>query len=374
MPLVVNRADGVPDTYALRHAIVSLRSPGLSASAIKSHLSGVAVGLTFLDSRNVDLMTRLGAGLFLNTDELSAFGQRCTSRLDGKGAVVRRFAQIRYDGFIKYLIWRFEAILHRASSEDRNMLKLDLSSFRSRAASQRPKGYSAAQESERLGLLPAQRDRLLEIIDPNSKLNPFAKKGRNRNAAIILTAYHLALRAGELAGLQRIDYQNQRQDTAMIAIHRRLNNPEDRRVDPARAKTKERVLPVSGEVRSALDRWVKDRADRAIWPNAHRCHYLFTNDKGHEIGLRGVRKIFERLRQVYPDLEGLCQHVLRHDANDRFQEASEKFGWDPQEARSDQLYMNGWATNSTMPERYTRRSTQNRTSARLLKMQEEDQR
>lgn len=373
MPLVINRASGIPDTYVLRHAIVSLRSPGLSASAIKSNLTGVAVGLTFLDDRTIDLMARLGAGLFLSTDELSAFAQRCTTRLDTKGAVVRRFAQIRYDGFIKYLTWRFEAILHRASSKDRNMLKLDLSSFQLRAASQRPKGRVAAQEMERLGLLPAQRDLLLEVIDPNSNRNPFAKKGRVRNAAIVLIAYHLALRAGELAGLQRIDYQNKKPGTAMIAIHRRLNNPEDRRVEPARAKTKERVLPVSGELRSALDCWVEDRANRAVWPNAHRCHYLFTNGKGHEIELRGVRKIFERLRQVYPELRGLCQHVLRHDANDRFQEASDQFGWDPQEARSDQLYMNGWAINSKMPERYTRRSTQNRTSARLLKMQEKDQ-
>ena len=59
MPLVINRASGIPDTYVLRHAIVSLRSPGLSASAIKSNLTGVAVGLTFLDDRNIDLMARL---------------------------------------------------------------------------------------------------------------------------------------------------------------------------------------------------------------------------------------------------------------------------------------------------------------------------
>lgn len=67
-----------------------------------------------------------------------------------------------------------------------------------------------------------------------------------------------------------------------------------------------------------MDAWVKDRQDRSKYPRARKHPFLFVATNGSPITLRGARAVFERLRSVYPELGGICQHILRHDANDRW--------------------------------------------------------
>lgn len=133
MPLVVRRSTRLADTYALRYALITYRSPGLSSTSMRNALQGVALGLSFLEERKIDLMHRLGSGLFLTRDELTAFADRCLRRADGRGAVVQAYAKTRYQAFLSYLVWRFEAVLHRASRDSLSILKLDAEEFRRRS-------------------------------------------------------------------------------------------------------------------------------------------------------------------------------------------------------------------------------------------------
>lgn len=371
LPLLVARDSGIPETYVLRYTLAVLRSPGLSSNTMELHLAGVGAGLSFLHQREIDLVQRIAEGSYLLRDELSSFADRCLSRADGKGSVVAAYARHRYAAFMQYIEWRTEPVLLRSNAAQRRHLKEELKEFKTRARAQQPKGSAGAIANDRLGLTPAQRELLLEVIRPESPLNPFRPHVRSRNFAMVMLPYTLGMRAGELHGLLRRDYDNSR-NPATLMIHRRPNDKEDRRVEPARTKTRARLLEIEGEAQKALDDWLRDRSDRGRFPEARKNSRIFVNSDGEELSLRGARMVFERLRAAYPELAGFCQHVLRHDVNDRLVEQTAERGWDPEEVRADAIYVMGWSETSRMPERYAKSAIRKRANNRILDLQRSD--
>lgn len=368
MPLVVRRHARSPETYVLRYVIVAFRTPGASPTTIRNVCQGIALGLSFLEDRKIDLLERLASGLFLSRDELASYANRCLSRTDGKGAVVSQYAKRRFLDFTNYMLWRLEAVVHRANRDDRRYLNDQRKAFEARIKTQCPRGNAGAQQNDRLGLSTQQRDLLLEVIDPQSPRNPFPQKLRLRNHAIVLLHFNHGLRAGEAAGLYRSDYKNL--DTpAHVDIHVRQNNPDDRRRNPAHQKTLPRLIEVSDDTELALNKWIDHRADRSQFPEARKCRYLFTNKNGRELSLRAAMGIFERLREIYPELGPLASHVLRHDMNERWVETGEELGWNASEALEDQRYLNGWSENSSMPSVYSKSAIRRRANKRITDLQ-----
>lgn len=368
IPFVIHRDTRLPHIYALRYVLLTSRLAGASGSSSRNVCQGLAVGLSFLEDRNIDLVERLSSGRFLSRDELAAFANRCLRRADGRGAVVTHYAKTRYHDFIEFVLWRFEAILHRAKDEGRPFLTAERGQFEKRAKAQQPKARAGAEEKDRLGLTEAQRALLLEVICPESPKNPFVPKLRRRNRALIMLHYTYGLRAGELLGLYRADYKNL-ENPPQLFIHIRDNNAEDRRSQPARTKTRARLLEIGGDAQEALEIWLDHRADRADFPLSRTSRYLFVNEDGVEISQRAAMGIFERLRDVYPELSGFASHVLRHDMNDRYVEMAEKEGWDAEQVAEDQRYLNGWVEDSHQPQRYSKSAIGKRSNRRIYNMQ-----
>lgn len=368
VPLIVRRSTRLADTYALRYALITYRSPGLSSNSMRNALQGVALGLSFLEEREIDLMHRLGSGLFLNRDELTAFADRCLRKADGRGAVVKAYAKARYEAFLSYLLWRFDAVLHRASKDSLDILKLDLERFRRRTRAQKPKGRAGAQEQERMGLTPMQRELLLEVIHPDSPRNPFKPKLRKRNQALIMLHYQLGLRAGELAGLQRRDYVH-RESPAQLFVHIRDNFAGDTRLTAPRTKTRARMLLLTPSLSEILNSWLTERADRGQFPSAHKSHYIFVNENGRELSLRAARDVFLTLRSTFSELKEISSHVLRHDMNDRLVEHADENGTTDEELMADMVYINGYEDGSLTPLNYTKRSRRLRANKRILNIQ-----
>jgi len=332
---------------------------------------GVALGLSFLEERGIDLVERLASGMFLSRDELSAFSERCRLRDDKSTLVVGSYSTTRYSAFFSYLEFRLGPILFRATPQRRTEIKYDLKTFQKLVKSQKPGLNSSVAPNERLGLTPEQRALLLDVIDPNSPKNPFEVRLRVRNRAMVMLLFTFGLRAGEMMGIKRIDYDN-RSVPSTLSIHRRPNDKEELRPEPARAKTRARMFNIEGPVKVSLEEWIKDRAERGRFPAARKHGYIFTNEDGDPLTLRGARKIFERLRECYPELGRFCQHVLRHDVNDRLWEQGAKMGTDSAELRADAIQLMGWSEKSTRPEQYAKTAIRNRASKRILSLQEKD--
>lgn len=368
IPLVVQNDTREPQVLVLRYILIAYRSPGSSSATIRNVCQGIALGLSFIDHHQIDLMERLASGRLLSREELATFAHWCLTRADGQGTVVTQYAKRRFLDFVDFLLWQLEAVMHRATTKDLRFLNDQRNAFKSRSLAQCPKGNAGAAQRDRLGLTDKQRELLLEVIRPESPRNPFKTKLRRRNHAMILLHYRYGLRAGELAGLYRSDYHNL-ETPAQLYIHTRHNNLADRRVQPPRAKTRPRMLEIAGDAKIALDAWLNDRADRAEFPLARKSQYIFVNGKGREISLRAAFDIFGYLRKIYPELGPIASHVLRHDMNERWVENGEKFGWDQGQIAEDQCYVNGWAEGSTMPQVYSKTAIRNRANRRIFELQ-----
>lgn len=64
IPFVIHRDTRLPHIYALRYVLLTSRLPGASGSTSRNVCQGLAVGLSFLEGRNIDLVQRLSSGRF----------------------------------------------------------------------------------------------------------------------------------------------------------------------------------------------------------------------------------------------------------------------------------------------------------------------
>ena len=278
--------------------------------------------------------------------------------------VVGPVAASRFASFGSYVAYRTEEVATFAGIKSRQHIVASLARFERRASKVAPRASQGATGNERLGLEIDQRELLLTIIQPSDPGNPFKPKLRIRNHAMILLAYVFAWRAGEELGLKGKDYDT-RSTPATLTVHRRPGDPEETRNEPPLAKTLSRTLYVDGDTRPAMDAWIKDRQDRSKYPKARKHPYIFVATDGSPLTLRGARAVYERLGSAYPELAGITQHILRHDANDRWIEYNEAQGLDPTSSRQDQCYAMGWSSMSKMPDKYAKAAISRRSNKRM---------
>ena len=359
-----------------RFVLTALRPRGLKANTLRARVSALGLGLSFCEAREIDITVRLAKSQFLDYEELAAFADCCCRRSDGSNRPINpQFACTRFKTFADFLLWSSGPIIARINDDQLRILANSARElFKSQVQALAPYsgGSSRWVEGERLGLTPDQRDLLVKIITPGSDLNPFSEDLQFRNYAIFMLAREWGTRGGELLALKtrQIDFST---EPATLKIIRSHHDQEDPRRDQPVQKTNGRVLDLSSSLRDILRDWiVKHRADRKRFRNARKHPFLFVNKFGDPLSLRGLRRLPETIRRSFPDLAPLCAHILRHDWNDRLTERAAAEGWDLEEMARYQKYAMGWSQNSTMPERYSRRSIGKLANERILALQERD--
>jgi hypothetical protein len=367
--VVADAATGVQDTYVTRHMLAEIRPTGASSGTIKKRLEGIRIGLSWLRRRDIDIESRIATGQYLTNEELSLIAAECLRRADDTGNVVGSLATNRFSSFIRYLEFRTEEVLHFANRSHHRSIIAAKGDFRDRAGKLAPSAKAGAAPNERLGLEPELRNLFLRVIKPDDPGNPFQAKLRIRNHALLLLPFTFGLRSGEEFGLKGRDYVVKPDGTAEITIHRRPDDPDDTRQEPALTKTLARTLPVEGELRQAMDAWRAKRQDRGLFPKARKHPYLFVATDGGPLTLRSARAIYDRLRAVHPELAGVAQHVLRHDRNDRWTEEDEEIGGDPHPRGAPRLYTMGWSPLSKQPENYSKAAIRRSVQKRLTRIQ-----
>ncbi|MGU7771536.1 tyrosine-type recombinase/integrase [Burkholderia sp. MR1-5-21] len=375
LPLLVHDDPlGLPVVHTTEYCLTKLRTRSLRRSSIRQRVDALKITLHFLDSRQIDLVERAAEQNFLTLNELVALADHCRARrkpATGSSLVSATQAPVRFSTALDYIVWVSEPVIARMTDpRQRESANFGLQQFQRRARSVAPKsrGKNSHIDGERHGLQDNQRALFLRVIQPGDPDNPYSVAFQVRNRAMLLTAYKLGARSGEIRGLKKVDL-NLDSDPADLSIIPRYHDADDRRLDPAAAKTNGRILELDTELRDALDVWLEDRKVRARWPRAHRNPYVFVNRFGDAIEGRGYRQVIETLRRAHPELAPLCHHILRHDWNDRWVLMVESDGVEFEKAQAEQKYAMGWSHRSKMPQVYGKRATAKAANKRILKLQ-----
>ena len=203
----------------------------------------------------------------------------------------------------------------------------------------------------RQGLTLEEVAGLREVIRPGAKRNPFKASLQFRNYLIIELMLATGIRRGELLKIKLSHLP--RGPKVTLSIVRAPDDPEDTRRNEPRVKTLEREIPLPKWLAKALWEYARKHRKKGNHP------YLFTSNRdGSPLGLTAVNFIFRLLvKRCLPNLEGrLSPHIMRHTFNSGIQDKGMELGWDEERLKKVQKYLGGWSEQSTMADRYARRS------------------
>jgi integrase len=365
---------GLPVIPTLHYMLVRYRGRGCTLNTMDNALRAIALGLDFWADFGIDLAQRTMSRRFLSSDELVALSERCrtTESDDGVRAVDPHYAATRFNTCIDYLLWIAEPVIARITDSSLHAATIKAQElFEKRVKWHGPRTDSDRKRTpeEMPRLSPDQREFLWRAIRPGSPENPYSPKLQMRNAAMIGVMYELGSRSGEVRGLKCSDFSFEGAEV-MVAIHRRHDDVDDTRRDPALAKTRARVLPiVDPELCDWVDAWMtRHRSNRENFPEARKHPYFCVNYTGSPLGAKGLWEIVKTLERAYPELGRLFPHLFRHDWNNRWVKHNKDSGTEAADLR-DQKYAMGWSDKSTMPLLYGMSEIRNSANEKISKMQ-----
>jgi hypothetical protein len=194
--------------------------------------------------------------------------------------------------------------------------------------------------------------RCLEIIQPDSKDNPFMHS-KLRNYLIFSLLIDTGIRRGALAKLKLVDCKFHGSYDE-ITISRRPNDPSDpRRFKPSQ-KTKAHNSYVPYELMKELKGYIDNV--RVAFSAAQEHEMIFISEMntrgtaGQPLSLISINAIFAKLGNavgfhIHP-------HMLRHKWNEIFSETVERHGMSTDEAEKLRKHAMGWSRDSKMAEKY----------------------
>jgi len=114
------------------------------------------------------------------------------------------------------------------------------------------------------------------IVEPLNDYNPYTLSVRQRNYLLFKILYDTGLRAGEVLQLKIADINFSQSE---IMVRTRHDDPEDTfRKDEPNAKTLERDIPISEELRDQIRDYILK--ERRFIPNTQKHGFLFVSYKG----------------------------------------------------------------------------------------------
>ncbi|KQQ45657.1 hypothetical protein ASF58_18955 [Methylobacterium sp. Leaf125] len=366
-----------PNVYGM----VVLRERGGSSSSNEAHLRAVIIALNWAARRGIDLRVRVQSLELLTPfevadlrDTLRAVQRKPRSSKKGRakpqkvvvapGTLFNRCLMVR-----DYLSWFARAAIQRIRVDDPKILEARerLEWFEREMVANLPKPRSPDKE----GLGKAARSLFLEVIRPDSDRNPFQRRHRHRNYALLLLYYETGMRRGEALKLKGEHLMLAGGQPRVRIIRDPDDRKDTRKIEP-KVKTQPHDDEISSELARALHTWMVDhRTDADRYPGAKRTPYCFVSRRGTPLGVRTVNDMYDLLAEKVPELgTEVYPHILRHTSNDRFSEAAAELGLSDAEELQARNYKFGWKKGSKQGERYKNRHARESADRVVQRMQE----
>ena len=370
LPLVVG-PDHLP-VATPNQWMLNLRRPQVQAGTLTTEMRTIAHVYEWAMRRGINLEERFRSGNGLRPDETNALYQNLRyERTLGRRIAARRLADAnellcvagatqsaRVAITRDYLVWCLEQTLYRLDVSDTRYSPIrDRCDILRRQARDFKRDVSEARP-DRIGLDDDQRTRLLEVIHPEFKRNPFNRTVRFRNWVLIILLLTFGYRRGEVLKIYVTDV-SVRGRKPHIVVRRRPDDPNDPRANEPAVKTLGREIPLDATMSELLSRFI--HYHRSQFPNANDSPFLFMSEDGKPLSLRSVNAILERVVHKFPEFTGLLSpHVLRYTYNDMLDRTMSEAKMDANAKKAAQNYLNGWNLTSEQGVQYSRRANEER--------------
>lgn len=321
-------------------------------------------------SNNINLSTRFQRCQFLSGAEVDSLACHLqAARRSKPGAVIGRGKYNTYLGHTAdYLRWLADEVLTDANAPAIRDAITDQDN-RIRGKVSRRAGSRAAREQRILTkrLPDGAMEQLKSLFDnPFQRIYRKSDKGsRLRNVLMLRVLYETGMRRGELLGLKlRNLLESGGSGRAFLEIERNHHDEFDTRVNQPVGKTLGRTVPISPETeRQLLEEYIK--VWRAEIPGVGFSNedFIFVNHRAGRTQGRPVTKsafnsAITQLGRVFPNLQVVHPHLLRHDWNYRFSCRCDEEKWTVEDERESREILMGWKHDSPMSQLYNRRHIQ----------------
>lgn len=320
--------DLIPIYYPNLFSTFELSSRALNTQ--KKYLESIVLFEGFLEYESIDLISRLEQrpkSCYLTDFELSRFVRDAgfqKTTLEKKYAGIRTLpsafeyvgrihAQQRIEHVRDYLNFLYEKLGDQSSRESACDDLVGRINRKIKAA--RP-SWKKGKLEDMKGLNQKQRDRLLEVMHPESSENPFASTAlKLRNYIVLLLGLDLGLRRSEmlLVKINDIHWHNKK-----ISIINLEDEEIDKRPKAPQFKTHEREWVMSDDLEWALKEYVENHRTAQGGLSEARTHpFLLVShrrNEGRALSMNALDGVLNRVGVVFPELNDVHLHSLRHDA------------------------------------------------------------
>ncbi|MBK5342005.1 site-specific integrase [Pseudomonas sp. TH49] len=353
---------------------VTLEQSGRALNTQQKYLEHIGVVEDYLKHESINLIARLEerpTSRYLTDTEISRFvadAALCKSTLDKKyrglhlppaayKTVGKIHAQQRLETVRDYLKFLYDKLGDEATRD----AALDEVERRiNRKIKAAKPSWKKVRNDDMKGLTSQERNRLLEIMHPESAENPFANESlKLRNYIILLLGLDMGLRRSEMLLIKIGDIRWHSRELSVVNI-------ESEKIDPRtlapQFKTHERVLEMGDDLIFALKTYIDIYRVCKKGPSEAKNHpFLLVSHRrndGSPLSVKALDCILPRVVKATPELSHVHPHVLRHDAVftllDSMREDLDMLTPEDRTTKAQKIltYAFGWSPESNMPSLY----------------------
>lgn len=388
---------GLPDWWSSLWVIEKLRPQGGAANTIAMKLRAVLLLYRALPQVQ-DLTPRLARGEWISVREIDHLIEQMNSpaelikpftnqegddrpalkkhsrvvslenfrsklRTQQQLTVTSRTTALRLQLIREYLWWRINAQILRSRGQSKISLTVLQDEIDTYIESKTTNIRDSSGIGDPKGLTEVQQAKLLEVIQPNSPLNPWKDNPfiRSRNQLIVELFLACGPRRGAILGIKVPDIETH---TGRISVLRRPDDPENPRKLETGNKSGDYKIPIGDHLFRLLKNYQVLRHKKV--KGRHR--YLIVSEDGNPLEQSSVNYIFRSLRKI-PQLAHLHPHLLRHSWASNHARRRYAEGTDIYEIEKELRTLGGWSERSKMPAYYTRQFADEQSYESSLRLQ-----
>lgn len=372
------------DKYIPLHPIITyylqVELGGKSSNTLERKSYELLFILKYFKKTGIDLIRRIEKLIFISEEEISIFAKACKLKalIADKEVVTTAFTQVslrnlmarnqpteniveegtakgRFDTFIHFykFVFRRNHGRHVLTKTQQNNYKeclIELTTAKKSMGSWSKKISDPFMSN----FSDEKCFELLDIINPSNDNNPFSSKIRNE--LIIKILIDTGIRRGAVAKLKISDVFNDKEPR--LRVTKTPDDVTDPRRNRASQKTKPHISPLSPELASKLEYYIKEIRSRV--PNTNTHEFVFVTEKncrgtiGKPLALRNYNSIFKKLSNIL-GVE-ITAHTLRYKWNEVFDvnidSLATELNLDSHAKEDIRKYAMGWSANSEMADIY----------------------